>query len=111
MKNSSILFAFLVICLVNYSQVSAKKFTKCALAKELVKNGIAKKDLPNWLCLVQSESNYNTAAVGRPNSDKSRDWGLFQINDRYWCKDGRAGGDCKINCRCGWSNSMSDLLN
>lgn len=111
MKNSSILLALLVVCIMSYSQVSAKTFTKCGLAKELVKNGFAKKDLPNWVCLVQAESNYNTAAAGGPDPDNTKNWGLFQINDGYWCKDGSAGGDCKINCRCEWSNSMSDRFN
>lgn len=90
-----------LFCLSINSGVSAKRFTKCGLARELVKHGIARGDLPNWICLVQSESNFNTAATNK-NKNGSTDWGLFQINDGFWCKDGRPGGDCNVNCRCEW---------
>lgn len=78
----------------------AKVFTKCGLAKELTRLGVSRQSLPHWVCLVRAESNYNTAAVGGPNSNGSKDWGLFQINDRYWCKQGGPGKDCNINCQC-----------
>lgn len=100
MKTASLVVALAVICAVASPQVSAKKFSKCQLATALAKNGIARADLPNWVCLVQSESGSNTATVGGPNKNKTKDWGLFQINDGYWCKDGRSGGDCNVNCRC-----------
>lgn len=108
MQLSVILVAVVgVLCLVGSGGVWAKKFGKCELARELVKNGVARKDLPNWLCLVQSESNYNTATVGGPNKNKTKDWGLFQINDGYWCKDGRRGGDCNVDCRCEYKGAGS----
>lgn len=50
------------------------------------------------VCLVESESSRNTGIVGGPNSDGSYDYGLFQINNRYWCKVGYPGGDCNIDC-------------
>lgn len=37
------------------------------------------------------------------NTDGSYDWGIFQINDRYWCEHGIAGKRCNIDC--------TDLLN
>ena len=92
-------FLALAILLVSTSPASAKKFSKCDLARTLVKHGIARSALPNWICLIQSESSMNTAATHK-NNNGSKDWGLFQVNDRYWCKDGRRGGDCNINCRC-----------
>lgn len=49
---------------------------------------------------MESESGRNTAALGGPNSDGSYDYGLFQINSRYWCKVGSPGGDCNIDCNC-----------
>lgn len=51
------------------------------------------------VCLVLSESNGNTKAVNNYNSDGSKDWGLFQINDRYWCKNGYRGGGCNVDCQ------------
>ncbi|KDR16709.1 lysozyme-like [Zootermopsis nevadensis] len=74
----------------------AKKFTRCGLAKELKKHGI--KDLRNWVCLAESESGLNSNVVGSVNRDGSLDNGIFQINNRYWCKNGRKGGDCNIKC-------------
>lgn len=90
-----------ILCIVSQPGVLAKKFGKCDLARELVKNGFSRASLPNWICLIKSESSYNTATIGGPNKNGSKDWGLFQINDGYWCKDGKRGGDCNLNCRCG----------
>lgn len=50
------------------------------------------------VCLVEYESTRNSTAKGGPNWDGSYDWGLFQINDRYWCRPGYPGGVCKITC-------------
>merc|ERR1712059_37168 len=52
----------------------------------------------NWVCLVQRESSYNTAATN-DNTNGSRDYGLFEINDSYWCDSNvGAGNDCNIAC-------------
>lgn len=45
-----------------------------------------------------AESSGNTAAVGGPNTDGSYDYGLFQINSRYWCTVGSPGNGCNIDC-------------
>lgn len=50
--------------------------------------------------MVEHESSGNTAARGPANSDGSHDYGLFQINDRYWCEHGRKGKECNIDCNC-----------
>jgi len=52
------------------------------------------------ICLIYWESRYDTEAVGRLNSDGSLDHGLFQINDRYWCKEGVIDGACGLDCKC-----------
>lgn len=49
-------------------------------------------------CLVESESGRNTSAVGGPNVDGSYDYGLFQINNRYWCGNASRGGGCHLRC-------------
>lgn len=101
-------FAFVVavLLLVTPYATLAKKFTRCGLVAELKKHGVT--DLRNWVCMAESESGLNSNAVGRPNSDKSRDYGIFQINNRYWCKNGRRGGDCNIKCEDLTNNNISD---
>ncbi|CAD7011600.1 unnamed protein product [Ceratitis capitata] len=59
-------------------------------------------ELNDWMCLIEGESSFNTKAINPSNVDGSVDWGLFQINDRYWCKpsDGRPStNSCRIPCR------------
>lgn len=97
MINKIVLCCFIAICLVNVS-VEGKTFSKCELARELVKQGYEKSALGNWVCLVQAESGFRTDIVGKPNKNKSVDYGLFQINDKYWCAHGKAGKDCNVSC-------------
>lgn len=80
--------------------VQGKIYSKCELAKTMARNGVPRNELPDWVCLVKSESNFNTRATNT-NTDKSKDWGIFQINDRYWCKpsDGRkSANECNLSC-------------
>uniref|UniRef100_A0A1B0DD83 lysozyme n=1 Tax=Phlebotomus papatasi TaxID=29031 RepID=A0A1B0DD83_PHLPP len=79
---------------------SARIYERCELARELAGYGFPRHELPDWICLVQSESDFNTRAINHDNSDGSKDWGLFQINDRYWCKGSYRGGKniCGISC-------------
>uniref|UniRef100_A0A1B0DCD9 lysozyme n=2 Tax=Phlebotomus papatasi TaxID=29031 RepID=A0A1B0DCD9_PHLPP len=56
----------------------AKKFTKCELLPILLDEGFPLEQIPDWYCLIQSESSFNSSAVGGPNSNGSFDWGLFQ---------------------------------
>ena len=76
MKNliSALIFAaVLVTCL------EAKSFPKCALAKELSRQGFPRDLLADWTCLVLSESNGNTLATNK-NNNGSKDYGLFQVS-------------------------------
>ncbi|XP_018013227.1 lysozyme c-1-like [Hyalella azteca] len=84
-----------------------KIYTKCALAKELkCVYGFAQSSLADWVCLVQHESSFNTAAVGQNKG--SKDYGLFQINDYYWCNSGTGTNDCNINCDKLKDNNIAD---
>ncbi|KAA0193880.1 hypothetical protein HAZT_HAZT003128 [Hyalella azteca] len=68
---------------MNGASCYGKIYTKCELAKELkCIYGFAQSSLGDWVCLVQHESSFNTAAVGQNKG--SKDYGLFQIND-YYC--------------------------
>uniref|UniRef100_A0A671FIA3 lysozyme n=1 Tax=Rhinolophus ferrumequinum TaxID=59479 RepID=A0A671FIA3_RHIFE len=44
--------------------------------------------LVNGVCLAQ-RSSYNTQATNYNPGSKSTDYGIFQINSRYWCNDGK----------------------
>lgn len=51
--------------------------------------------------MTQHESNFDTEAVNYNSTDQSTDYGIFQINSRYWCNDGktpRAVNGCGIPC-------------
>ncbi|KAJ4427705.1 hypothetical protein ANN_25357 [Periplaneta americana] len=54
--------------------------------------------LSSGLCLAKSESSLRSHIVGGPNRNKSFDYGIFQINNKYWCGEGKKGGDCNLNC-------------
>nr|CAD7414966.1 unnamed protein product [Timema poppensis] len=75
-----------------------KVFTRCGLVQELVRQQFPEVLLANWVCLVESESGRNTSIISGPNRNKSYDYGLFQINDRFWCTHGRPGGGCNVSC-------------
>uniref|UniRef100_A0A1I8MHI7 Glycosyl hydrolases family 22 (GH22) domain-containing protein n=1 Tax=Musca domestica TaxID=7370 RepID=A0A1I8MHI7_MUSDO len=79
-----------------------KIFNRCSLAREMFHLGVPKSELPQWTCIAKHESEFNTDAVGPANSDGSHDYGIFQINDRYWCRPpngGRSSNGCHVNCR------------
>ncbi|KAF4010366.1 hypothetical protein G4228_001426 [Cervus hanglu yarkandensis] len=84
--------------------VQGKKFQRCELARTLKKLGLAGYrgvSLANWMCLARWESNYNTGATNYNRGDKSTDYGIFQINSRWWCNDGKtpkAVNACRIPC-------------
>ncbi|XP_037549109.1 lysozyme C isoform X1 [Nematolebias whitei] len=97
---------FLVFALLLVAGANGKVFERCDWARTLKEHGMdgyKGVSLANWVCLTQWESSYNTRAVNH-NSDKSTDYGIFQINSRYWCKDGhtKSSNTCKVSC--------SDLL-
>ncbi|KAH0628911.1 hypothetical protein JD844_010546 [Phrynosoma platyrhinos] len=55
--------------------------------------------LVSGVCLTEHESSYNTKAIN--NNGNSRDYGIFQINSKYWCDDGKTAGAknaCHIKC-------------
>lgn len=62
---------------------------------------VPRDELARWVCIAEHESSYRTWVVGPANSDGSRDHGIFQINDRYWClpsDGGRSSNGCQVNC-------------
>ncbi|RVE51867.1 hypothetical protein evm_003487 [Chilo suppressalis] len=80
-------------------QCEAKTFTVCELVHELRKQKFPENEMRDWVCLVEMESTRRTHVTGSPNSDGSKDHGLFQINDRYWCNDSNVPGkECHVTC-------------
>ncbi|NWU20547.1 LYSC protein, partial [Dyaphorophyia castanea] len=76
--------------------------SRCEMVRILRRHGFegfVGKTVADWMCLVKYESSYNTKAYN--NNGPSRDYGIFQINSKYWCNDGRTAGAknaCHINC-------------
>lgn len=50
-----------------------------------------------YIGLTLPHPRYNTLAVSKPNTDKSIDYGIFQINNRWWCDRGSKG--CGVTCQ------------
>ncbi|KAI4586692.1 hypothetical protein MJG53_004479 [Ovis ammon polii x Ovis aries] len=84
--------------------VQGKKFERCELARTLKKFGLAGYkgvSLANWMCLAYGESRYNTQAINYNPGSKSTDYGIFQINSKWWCNDGKtpkAVNGCGVSC-------------
>uniref|UniRef100_A0A8C4K6K2 lysozyme n=1 Tax=Dromaius novaehollandiae TaxID=8790 RepID=A0A8C4K6K2_DRONO len=82
------------------------KFVQCRLRKR-------KMQLVAGVCAAKYESNFNTAAINR-NRDGSSDYGILQINSRWWCNDGRTSGAknlCKISCSALLSSDITASVN
>lgn len=86
-----------VLLMAAFEATEAKIFSRCELAKKL-SGTFPRGQLADWNCLVKYESSYNSRLRGPKNRNGSYDYGIFQINDKYWCKVGRKGGDCNIDC-------------
>lgn len=57
--------------------------SKSMLVALLYLAGFTKNEVPTMLCIAKYESSFNTQAVNK-NKNGSTDYGLFQINDRWW---------------------------
>ena len=94
-------FIVLAVVLALSAPAWGKTFTRCSLAREMFALGVPKSELPQWTCIAEHESSYRTNVVGPPNSDGSQDYGIFQINNLYWCQppNGRFSyNGCHLNC-------------
>ncbi|KAI1299249.1 Lysozyme c-1 [Halotydeus destructor] len=90
--------AVLMLVTVAATGSLGKTYTPCALAKELVHvHKFDRSSIYDWICLVEAESSFRTNALGK-NKNGSKDYGLFQVNDGYWCAPPGPHNDCKVNC-------------
>lgn len=79
--------------------VEAHVYEACELAKQLKSPyGFPLSQIPTFVCIAYYESRFNTSAVSKPNRDKSIDYGIFQINSRWWCDRGPKLG-CGVTCQ------------
>lgn len=92
------IFAAILIIFAIATKIESKVYSKCEFAKKMRSSGFSVESLPQWICLVKHESNFNSNAINKINPDGSWDWGIFQINDHYWCRRGYSGKDCNIDC-------------
>nr|XP_046231829.1 lysozyme C [Scatophagus argus] len=91
-----------LVFLLLVALASAKVYQRCELARILKRNGMdgyRGNSLADWVCLAEHESRYNTRAINR-NTDGSTDYGIFQINNRWWCSDGQIQSSNGCNIRC-----------
>lgn len=49
------------------------------------------------VCLSEAESSSNTSKIERLRN-LSSSFGIFQINSKLWCREGRKGGLCDKRC-------------
>ncbi|XP_017103991.2 lysozyme P [Drosophila bipectinata] len=95
--------AVMVICVLSVvvSSIQARTLDRCTLAREMSALGVPRDQLDKWTCIAQHESSFRTSVVGPANSNGSNDYGIFQINNKYWCQpaDGRFSyNECKLSC-------------
>jgi hypothetical protein len=67
--------------------VSVEALTECQVAALLRTAGFPAGAIPAMVCVAKYESGYSCSAKNF-NSDGTEDFGLFQINSRYWCSGG-----------------------
>ncbi|CAG9122166.1 unnamed protein product [Plutella xylostella] len=84
------------------AQAHARTFTVCQLSRELQRYNFPRNLIGRWVCLVDHASGRTTDKV-TTHDNGYYSYGLFQINNKEWCKKGRKGGLCSMKCE--------DLLN
>ncbi|XP_026196308.1 lysozyme C-like [Anabas testudineus] len=90
-----------LVFLLFVAVASAKVYSRCEWVRILKNSGMdgyRGYSLANWVCLSKWESSYNTQAINH-NTDGSTDYGIFQINSRWWCSNGTPSSNaCNIKC-------------
>ncbi|XP_077777312.1 lysozyme C, milk isozyme-like [Podarcis muralis] len=87
--------------------VQAKIFGRCELYHVLKVSGLDGYEgysLANWICMSFFETGFDTEAIDR-RKDGTKDYGIFHINNGWWCKDEGTLSEnlCSMSC--------ADLLN
>uniref|UniRef100_T1J024 lysozyme n=1 Tax=Strigamia maritima TaxID=126957 RepID=T1J024_STRMM len=100
------IFAFCIFAAI-LEPCASVIISRCDLAKGLLDRGIPRHQLNDWVCMAEGESGRNTRAIGSMNSDGSKDYGIFQINSKYWCQGEKSIANiCGLQC----TELLTDLL-
>ncbi|XP_041971710.1 lysozyme-like [Aricia agestis] len=99
---SRLLLVWVALTLIDSSQQHARVFNRCQLSRELLRYNFPRAQIANWVCLIEHASGRTTDKVTNHNNAYTS-FGLFQINNKEWCKKGKRGGHCNMKCE--------DLLN
>ncbi|KAH8257816.1 hypothetical protein KR038_001552 [Drosophila bunnanda] len=112
------LLPMLILLLLGSEPVEFKQYGRCELTRVLVEKYKFDKTfisncklkylikvnpilirvlLLSGICLVEHESNLSTTKITKTNNE-SKNYGLFQINSRDYCAEGRKGGRCNSKC-------------
>ncbi|KAH8301735.1 lysozyme c-1 [Drosophila kikkawai] len=92
------LLPLLILLLLGSKPVESKKYQRCELTRVLVENyNFDKTFISNWICLVEHESYLDTNKITKKDN-ASKNYGLFQINSKDYCAEGRKGGQCNKKC-------------
>uniref|UniRef100_A0A2M4C252 lysozyme n=1 Tax=Anopheles marajoara TaxID=58244 RepID=A0A2M4C252_9DIPT len=103
----TVLLLMLLLCAATPSY--GKIYTKCELAKQLTANGISRTYQGHWICLAMHESGLNsTKVVALQNL--SSNYGIFQINSKEWCREGRKSGKCNMKCEDLATDSITNAI-
>ncbi|KAM7428890.1 hypothetical protein ABFA07_020201 [Porites harrisoni] len=81
------IYVFLLGTLALGEMANAGTKTKCDVVRALRIQNVPNSDMRDWLCLVNHESGFQYDIV-HENSDGSKDYGIYQLNDNYWCDQG-----------------------
>ncbi|KAE8745817.1 Salivary lysozyme-like [Frankliniella occidentalis] len=60
------------------------------------------------MCIAYRESRYDSLHINS-NNDGSKDYGLFQINNRYWCTNNESPEPNQNMCNVGCQTVLNDL--
>ncbi|XP_078089184.1 lysozyme C, milk isozyme-like [Mustelus asterias] len=88
---------------------SAKLLSRCDVVRAVrnsVLTAFPKYSAADWACLAHHASQYNTLAQYDVKDNEgivqSRDYGIFQINSKWWCADENfpnGPNACSTNCK------------
>jgi hypothetical protein len=87
---------------------SARILSRCEATKELVLAGIERSFLSTYVCIMMSESNFDTRKKTGPGHKASYSYGIFQISSDKWCSAYRPGGICQKNCNDFLNDNIQD---
>ncbi|XP_071051658.1 uncharacterized protein [Onthophagus taurus] len=96
-------FKYVIFIISVITITTAKIYDRCDLARDLLyKYNFPKEQIATWVCIAFRESSYNTAA----KSPDGHDFGLFQIDNMYWCSP--PGRGCGVSCDQMLNDDISD---